>query len=73
MELESPTIHLCMKVGMSQHCLLYTSSIWGLREGMLVIAFAFNCVAPKSAFVLQVWFGVATLIASLPDAVHYRE
>ena len=50
---------------MSQQNLLYTLSIWALREGMFVSAFALKCVAPESALMPSV--------AILPDAINYRE
>lgn len=42
---------------------------WGVREGVMVVAFGFLGVRPEAAFALSVWFGVVLLLASLPGGL----
>lgn len=42
---------------------------WGVREGAMVVAFAFIHVPPSAAFAVSVLFGLTLAVASLPGAV----
>ncbi len=42
---------------------------WGVREGAMVVAFAFVQVPPSAAFAMSVLFGVTLAVASLPGSV----
>ena len=42
---------------------------WGVREGAMMVAFGFIGVAPESALVLSVLFGLVVIVASLPGGL----
>ncbi len=44
---------------------------WGMREATMVVAFGFVAVAPQEALILSIYFGLVTLVSSLPGLIFF--